>query len=90
MPNSIAHYFTIINSDASYFLTSSYGSDHICAPYNIEPISNIDEFFNFCNAMKTKSNIEAIKSFMERYFFANVEKQRHAAEAIEFNEQLRA
>jgi hypothetical protein len=96
-PGSIAHYFTIIKSGEDYFITSSYGSSHVCAPYNIAQISNIDEFYDFCDNLKYKSqnpkaNIsvnENIIIFMEKYFFANPVKKRHEEDDIEFDETLR-
>ena len=96
-PSSIAHYFTIIKSGEDYFLTSSYSSDHVYVPYNVEKINNIDEFYDFCDNLKYKSQYpkantsvnENIIIFMEKYFFANPVKKRHDKNDIEVDESLR-
>ena len=93
----MAHYFTIIKSGEDYFLTSSYSSDNVYVPYNVEKINNIDEFYDFCDNLKYKSqypraNIsvnENIIIFMEKYFFANPVKKRHDKNDIGFDESLR-
>lgn len=95
LPNSIGHYFTIIKNSDGYFLTSSYASDHICAPYNIQRIDSITEFFNFCNNLRTRTRSEDIGveaeliDFMIKYFFPNVMRQRYDVDAVEFNQSLR-
>jgi hypothetical protein len=95
LPNSIGHYFTIIKNSNSYFLTSSYASDHICAPYDIQRIDNIAKFFNFCNNLRTRTRSEDIGveteliDFMIKYFFPNVMRQRYDVDAVEFNQNLR-
>jgi len=95
LPNSIGHYFTIIKNSDGYFLTSSYASDHICAPYDIQRIDNIEEFFNFCNNLKTRTRSEDVGVeaklivFMIKYFFPNVMRQRYDVDAVEFNQNLR-
>jgi len=93
---SIVHYFTIIKSGDDYFITSSYSS-YVCAPYNITKLSNIEEFYDFCNNLKIKSqhpktNIsvnENIIIFMEKFFFVNAIKLRHDDDDISFDESLR-
>ena len=92
----VAHYFTIIKNDDEYYITSSWGSSHICVPYSITSI-NIDEFYTFCENLKYRAqdatNItvnEQITSFMRKYFLNNPTPKRFSEEDIEYAPELRS
>jgi hypothetical protein len=71
----ISHYFTILRSNDKYYLTSSYGSEFVCVPYNtlelnITELNNVIEGLNIINSNKTNTkSLLIIKSFYDKYFF---------------------
>ena len=91
----VAHYFTIIKNADEYYITSSWGSSHICVPYSITSI-NIDEFYTFCENLKYRAqdatNItvnEQITYFMIKYFLNNPTPIRFSEEDTEYAPELR-
>jgi len=93
--NGIVHFFIIIKNGNDYYITSSYGSDHVCIPYYIEQLDTIEEFYKFCDCLldnavlpATDKNTQYISSFMSKYFLSNAVPKRYSKEAIEFNESL--
>ena len=92
----VAHYFTIIKNDDEYYITSSWGSSHICVPYSITSI-NIDEFYTFCENLKYRAqdatNItvnEQITSFMRKYFLNNPTPMRFSEDDTDNAPELRS
>jgi len=91
----VVHYFTIINNGDEYFITSSWGSSHVCVPYSITKL-DIDEFYTFCenlnyHAQDANSNTvnEQLKFFMKKYFLANLIQMRYSDDDIEYHQELR-
>ena len=77
-PNGIVHYFTIIRDESDYYITSSYGSDNVSAPYCKKKLENIAEFYMFCEYLQILdgSQDEYLSIFMRKYFLANAIPKR--------------
>ena len=100
---NIVHYFTIIQIKNStnpsifdYYITSSYGSDYVCVPYQIEKLDNLMDFYKFCYALNNlKSNesnqkeiIDYFIKFMTKYFLKGLLPKRYDEDTIEDNPKL--
>lgn len=92
-PYEIAHYFTIINNNGEFYLTSSYGSGWIKVPYGIVEIK-IDELYEFCENLENRALLaegklpdkkidEGIATFMKKYFLSNGVEQRYSEDDID-------
>ena len=73
---SILHYFTIIRIGDTYYLNSSYGSDHVCVPQYTTELDMI-EFYGFCENLMNKTNPEIITYFFQKYFLKGNLKKRY-------------
>ena len=73
---SILHYFTIIRIADTYYLNSSYGSDHVCVPQYTTEL-DISEFYGFCESLMNKTNPEIITYFFQKYFLKGNLKKRY-------------
>ncbi len=76
----ISHYFTIISTNNTYYISSSYRSEFVCVPYKTTKISidQLTRFIDKLNKINTTDNIEEkkqylidIKQFYNTYFFQN-------------------
>lgn len=89
--NFIYHYFVLIKVNNTYFITSSYGSDHVCIPYQIEKLDNLDEFLEFCDSINNLNN-EYYKyfftKFMIKYFLKGGLPKRYDIDTVENNPHL--
>lgn len=93
--NGVIHYFTIINdNNSNYYITSSWGSDEICVPYQTNKLDNLNEFLHFCTCLynlkfEKDINSKYIIYFMNKYFFIGAKRKRYSDEWVEEMPELR-
>jgi hypothetical protein len=92
----VVHYLTIINDKhGNYYITSSYGSDNVCIPYQIEKLESLDEFILFCECLQythfseSEQHNKCIIDFMNKYFLKGGIKKRWSPDWIEERPELR-
>lgn len=104
LANGIFHYFTLILNDDNkkkfkFYITSSYGSDHVCIPYQINKLNNFNDIFLFAESLKyihndsdieiKQKSIEIFTNFMIKYFLSGGIKKKYGEDDIEENPSLR-
>lgn len=103
LQHGIFHYFTLILNDDNedkfeFYITSSYGSDHVCIPYQINKLDNLNDLFLFGESLKyihydndeIKQNcIKIFTNFMIKYFLTGGIPKKYEEEDIETNPSLK-
>jgi len=104
LTNGIFHYFTLILNDDNeekfeFYITSSYGSDHVCIPYQISKLEDLNKLFLFGESLKyihydidieiKQNSIQIFKNFMIKYFLSGGISKKYGEEDIEENPSLR-
>jgi hypothetical protein len=97
--SGIVHYFTIINDKiGNYYITSSYGSDNVCIPYQLEKLHNLQDFIDFCECLYRVPYVsqeeslyynECILNFMNNYFLKGGIKKRWSQDYVDEIPELR-
>ena len=98
--NGVVHYFTLINDKmGNYYITSSYGSDKVCVPYQTEKLESLDEFIIFCrclylaplsnNEFELNEYNKCIIIFMNKYFLKGGIKKRWSEDWVDEYPNLR-
>ena len=74
---TIPHYCILYYENGKWYIYSSYGSDYVCIGTQKIQLDNIQEFFDFIDAMnipleeRTPHHKTVIENFMRKYFLAN-------------------
>ena len=74
---TIPHYCILYYENGKWYIYSSYGSDYVCIATQKIQLDNIQEFFEFIDAMnipldnRTHRHKYVIETFMRKYFLAN-------------------
>jgi hypothetical protein len=104
LPNGIFHYFTLILNDDNedkfeFYITSSYGSDHVCIPYQINKLDNLNNLFLFGESLKYINNdinneikqnyIEIFTNFMIKYFLTGGIPKKYEEDDIDAKPYLK-
>lgn len=104
LTNGIFHYFTLILNDDNeekfeFYITSSYGSDHVFIPNDINKLENLNELFLFGESLKyihydsneeiKKNSIIIFRNFMIKYFLSGGIAIKYDRDEIEENPSLR-
>jgi hypothetical protein len=104
LTNGIFHYFTLILNDDNeekfeFYITSSYGSDHVCIPNETFKLENLNELFLFGESLKyihydsdkeiKDNSINIFKYFMTKYFLSGGIPIKYDKDEIEENPSLR-
>jgi hypothetical protein len=88
---TLSHYFTIIHLDNAYYLTSSYGSDYVRAPYRVQAIQ-IEELNQLHASLEDhtlQENKEQIVEFYMKYFLQGNLPPFYSEEDVEGNPKLK-
>uniref|UniRef100_A0A6C0HN97 Uncharacterized protein n=1 Tax=viral metagenome TaxID=1070528 RepID=A0A6C0HN97_9ZZZZ len=74
---TIPHYCILYYQNGKWYIYSSYGSDYVCIGTQKIELDNIQEFFDFIDAMdkplgeRSDEDEKIIRDFMTKYFLAN-------------------